>query len=132
VIYNFRIGCWVHFGFKISSLGRSNRAKSKCLALERGRPDDVAPAAPSRFRYCTRARRDMPVSIGPSAALRLLCSTWVGPGRCHAPRPHALAGCTASHHWASAPPHVAHCPRHTATDRRLDDYGYRLSVLLKP
>jgi hypothetical protein len=61
------------------------------------------------------ARRDRPVSIGPSTALRLLCSTWVGPGRCHAPRPHALVGRTASHHWASAPPHVAPCPCHTAT-----------------
>jgi hypothetical protein len=34
--------------------------------------------------------------------------TWSGAlGRCHAFRPHTLAGGTASYHWASVPPHVA-------------------------
>jgi hypothetical protein len=48
VIYNFRIGCWVHFSFKISSLWRSNRAKPKCLTLERGRRERRRPCrAPS-------------------------------------------------------------------------------------
>jgi hypothetical protein len=58
VIYNFRIGCWVHFSFKISSLGRSNRAKSKCLTLERGRRERrrpcCAPSAPPLYARTPR------------------------------------------------------------------------------
>jgi hypothetical protein len=63
--------------------------------------------APRRLRRHTHACRSRLVSLGRSVALRLLCFTWVVPGRCHAPHPHAQAGSTASRHWVSAPPHVA-------------------------
>jgi hypothetical protein len=58
VIYNFRIGCWEHFSFKILGLGRSNRAKPKCLVLERGRRGRRrpchAPSAPPLYARTPR------------------------------------------------------------------------------
>jgi hypothetical protein len=111
VIYNFRIGCWVHFSFKISSLGRSNKAKSKCLVLERGRRGRRHPCrAPSVPPLYARTSRQAGVHR---------------PERC-AQAPVLDVGGP----WSV--PHVAPCPRHTTTGRRVDDYGYRLSMLLKP
>jgi hypothetical protein len=57
VIYNFRIGRWVHFSFKNSSLWRSNRAES----IERRRERVTSRRTASALDVVLAARTSRPL-----------------------------------------------------------------------
>jgi hypothetical protein len=89
-----------------------NRAKLKCLAPKRAgtpRVRDVVHgrSASRRTAPYTHAEADRdPWSV--HCAKGLLCVVPLGPGRSHAPHPHAPDGRTAIGHWLAAPPIKRH------------------------
>jgi hypothetical protein len=137
VIYNFRIGRWVHFSSKNSSLWRSNRAKS----FEQRRERVTSRCTTSALAVVLAARKPRPLRDCRSEAsavstVRQGGVTRAKPlGRCHAVCPHspvrarrAATGCSVRR---MLPPlaHVVPMPRSTALERKGNTFTTALCPL---